>query len=171
MLNPNHKLPVLFSCKILFLCFAIAVLASNGLFFCFFLCLCFCFWVCSSFLPLPFPPQNITYCRLLTGQRLGAQLSLFMLFFSSDPPCSMDPKTSRLAAPSHFPPPPSPLLIFFFPTCFFLFFLCVFSAGELSAAEAAEGAQHGGAAIPSHTPLLPRLLHHCCAHRPPCGEG
>ena len=46
-----------------------------------------------------------------------------------------------------------------------------FSAGELSTAEAAGGAQHGGAPLPSHTPLLPRLFHHCCAHRPPCGEG
>ena len=102
------------------------------------------------FLPaFTFSSQNIAYRRFPIGQCLAAHPSLYKCIFPFNPPCSMDPNTSNLFAPSRFPPPLLPLL-FFFLICFFFFLVFFFSAGELSAAEAAGGAQHGG--------LLPLVL-------------
>ena len=89
-----------------------------------------------------FSSQNIAYRRFLIGQCHGAHPTLYKCIFPFNPPCSMDPNTSNSVAPSRFPPPLLPLP-FFFLICFFFFLVFFFSAGELSAAEAAGGAQHG----------------------------
>ncbi len=85
---PAVKIPIMFCQNLigkdLFLCFVIAVLDGNGHCLRLFHCHYFCFWVCSSFLRLPFP-LKVAYCRLLTGQCLAARTQIWqlLLFFSS----------------------------------------------------------------------------------------
>ena len=115
-----------------------------------------------------FSSPNIAYCRLLKEQHTlqhicplsGASYHLSLLAAWTQ---TVLPWQLLLVS--------LPLFFLFVSICFFFFLIFFLSAGKLSAAEAAEGAQHGGAPLPSHAPLLPRPLQHCCAHRPPCGEG